>query len=891
MKFLSLFLMLLLSLCALAGLAETNAVLPSGYETGSLRYPVLCLLPEKPGEPVTAEVLAAFQAAMTESSFDMIILTPALPDGDVSDTIRDCFLEADRNYRTIPSPDARFLAGCGYGGYLAYAAALRDPSRFGGVASINGNFAAEGSPWHASLGSVMEQLEKVHQDSPDDLRRLFTYLDAPAGAPEAELPGSTNALGRKMISYRLPASIHEFTLRPGTMTAAFLQESASRYIGCLTGLLRRKILQGSIFPSIAQEGTDRSVTVTAQIQLLQGLPEADLAAWPLEAVLELTDSRSGQVTEKRLPVQPDESGYFSFAAELTEKDLLPESDQIMARLSFCLPGKQFPLSEQTLSLPVPAQSEEGILSLEGNWSFNYTGMTQLPMEQIQPDLFRSWSVVQPGIGNWTEGYGNISAENVRVNAQSDNFDFFITGNAYYARTFDLPASFTADSFVLSIGYVDDRCEVWLNGVRVGETGMQEGRSNGQSTWADYSAFPVDSALLRQADNTLVVRCFNDLPFGAGGWYGGPVALYTAEAFAKAHESETDPRFFEITFPSQNAAQGSGMSETEVPCLIYLPPSYFSERRHYPTVYLLHQFNSDHTSYRQDHVKEMLDSGIASGTLDEMIVIIPKSHPNSWWRDQWEKMVTEELIPYIDRHYRTIQDSRWRLTAGCSMGGQGAFGIALRHPDLFTGAVSFFGAFSYGGDANPNLIANRESADYLNSFTLAFICGNQDDYGFGMPALDLHHLLSTKQVPHLFFIENGGHNSQFYTPYFVDTLAYVRQNMDRSDLVREDWFKAGISGKDPALLLDVSKEASVLLRRIPESSYTRDPNPPLLCTVNLIEHGGEGESCLLSIPDVRLIPGETTTVPLPDSLAGKDPDTVSAEIALFDLLLHPSQISE
>ena len=226
-----------------------------------------------------------------------------------------------------------------------------------------------------------------------------------------------------------------------------------------------------------------------------------------------------------------------------------------------------------------------------------------------------------------------------------------------------------------------------------------------------------------------------------------------------------------------------------------------------------------------------------------------------------------------------------------MGGQGAFGIALRHPDLFTGALSFFGAFSYGGDANPNLIANRESADYLNSFTLAFICGNQDDYGFGMPALDLHHLLCTKQVPHLFFIENGGHNSQFYTPYFVDTLAYVRQNMDRSDLVREDWFKAGISGNGPALLLDVSEEASVLLRRIPESSYTRDPNPPLLCTVNLIENGGEGESCLLSIPDVRLIPGETTTVPLPDSLAGKDPDTVSAEIALFDLLLHPSQISE
>lgn len=43
----------------------------------------------------------------------------------------------------------------------------------------------------------------------------------------------------------------------------------------------------------------------------------------------------------------------------------------------------------------------------------------------------------------------------------------------------------------------------------------------------------------------------------------------------------------------------------------------------------------------------------------------------------------------------------------------------------------------GGDASPNLIAQNESAEYLNYFTLFFIYGNEDMYGFGAPAIELN----------------------------------------------------------------------------------------------------------------------------------------------------------
>ena len=144
-----------------------------------------------------------------------------------------------------------------------------------------------------------------------------------------------------------------------------------------------------------------------------------------------------------------------------------------------------------------------------------------------------------------------------------------------------------------------------------------------------------------------------------------------------------------------------------PDLIYLPEDYATSGRYYPTVYLLHQFNSDHTAYRTDRVNELLDDGIARGLFDGMIVVIPNSDENSWWTGHWEKMITEELIPLIDSRYRTIDDPRFRLTAGCSMGGQGAYGVALRNPNFFGGAVSFFGAFSYGGASSPNAIAAAE----------------------------------------------------------------------------------------------------------------------------------------------------------------------------------------
>ena len=391
--------------------------------------------------------------------------------------------------------------------------------------------------------------------------------------------------------------------------------------------------------------------------------------------------------------------------------------------------------------------------------------------------------------------------------------------------------------------MEDRGEVFLNGTRVGATGMDEnGQPTGDTTWAVHSLFEIDEALLnRGGENTVVVRAWNDLPFGAGGWYGGPIALYSRAAYHQENGGAND-RFYEENFKSGYAAKAQGKSEPVMnPYLIYLPEDYMTSGKRYPTVYLLHQFNSDHTSYRGDKVNELFDAGVREGLFDEMIVVIPNSSEESWWTGDWEKMITEELIPLIDNRYRTIRDARYRLTAGCSMGGQGAMAVALRNPDYFSGAISFFGAFSYGGQSSPNAIAAQESAEYLDSFSLYFICGNQDSYGFGVPAISLHQQLNQLGVNHGFFIDNGGHDSTFYLPFFKDAFAYVRSDMYKSDEAIESLLTGGLALSGHAITADVTVLDGIekYLYAAPASSYTSREPVPLHVALSITVETAEG----------------------------------------------------
>ncbi len=848
---------LLLCLMALPAGAEPDGcsiTLPAGYETSGRNYPVVYVLPQDgfaADESGIADQLAANMASGLAT--DMIIVRPAFAEGDDLYAVMEALVaQVDSEYRTIADAQHRTVAGTGVGGYLAYVLGLSDaqgslaaPKLFGAIASIRGDFSSEANPWKTVYGDVYARMNQMHLANNAVFDGFYTYMDAPVEDAFTNMEGSTNDMGALFIGYGTGSAAHEFTVRPGSFDDAFLGESVLRLGSRLTARMLGSIASGKISlekTTLTENDAEATMhyTLTVSDAIAAFAPEGTSA----QITISIADPATGEtLTSTTIEQLVTGAGAIEGSAVLPN---LVNGTSSSVKLSVSLLGTDLDLASCTLIRSTDPVVDGDIQKVEllGDWRFNYVGQkTVIDVAALTKEETETWSIVQPTLGNWTNGYGNISDQNVTSMYGPDYFDYFIVGAGYYAKTFTVPENFDAKELVLSIGYVDDRCEVFLNGTRVGATGMDEnGQPTGETTWAVYSKFDVDPALVNVGgENTVVVRAWNDVPLGAGGWYGGPVGLYSAAAFAEMNPDGASERFFEASFPSAHAAAALGQEGTvDNKYLIYLPEGYFTSDRRYPTVYLLHQFNSDHTSYKTDAVDQLFDAGIAAGLFDEMIVVIPNSDPNSWWAGEWEKMVTDELIPLIDNTYRTIRDARYRLTAGCSMGGQGSMAVALRNPDFFSGAVSFYGAFSYGGASSPNAIAASESTEYMDNFSLYFICGNQDSYGFGAPAIELNQLLEEKGVNHRFFIDNGGHDSGFYVPFFGDAFGYIRQDMYKSDEAAQALLTGSLTVDDYTITAQFKADAAIsaYMNAIPASFYTKNPAPALSIPlrVELVQDG-------------------------------------------------------
>lgn len=112
-------------------------------------------------------------------------------------------------------------------------------------------------------------------------------------------------------------------------------------------------------------------------------------------------------------------------------------------------------------------------------------------------------------------------------------------------------------------------------------------------------------------------------------------------------------------------------------------------RLYPTLYLLHGLSEDHTGWhRQTGIERYAESV-------SLAVVMPAVH-RSFYADmqygyKYWTFVSEEL-PALARSFFPLSWAREdNFVAGASMGGYGAFKLALSHPDQYVAAASLAGA--------------------------------------------------------------------------------------------------------------------------------------------------------------------------------------------------------
>ena len=148
-------------------------------------------------------------------------------------------------------------------------------------------------------------------------------------------------------------------------------------------------------------------------------------------------------------------------------------------------------------------------------------------------------------------------------------------------------------------------------------------------------------------------------------------------------------------------------KTERTILVYLPPDYGTSTKRYPVVYFLPGFGDR----SMDTPAEEINKLVLAGTIQEMIIVVVPGdnrlggafYVNSPVTGNWEDFVVQEVVGYVDSHYRTIARVESRGLSGHSMGGFGSLNIAMLHPDLFRAVYSLSpGLFDEKGLANSQM---------------------------------------------------------------------------------------------------------------------------------------------------------------------------------------------
>ena len=154
---------------------------------------------------------------------------------------------------------------------------------------------------------------------------------------------------------------------------------------------------------------------------------------------------------------------------------------------------------------------------------------------------------------------------------------------------------------------------------------------------------------------------------------------------------------QVLFPSPS-------TKAQRRAFVYTPPGYDkNQRERYPVLYLQHGWGEDETAWaNQGHANLIIDNLIAEGKTRPFIIVMTYGMTNdvrpgspgglsSFDIRPFQTVLLDELMPYIDSHFRTLADPRHRAMAGLSMGGFETKLIAPKNLDKF----AYIGLFSGG----------------------------------------------------------------------------------------------------------------------------------------------------------------------------------------------------
>ncbi len=279
------------------------------------------------------------------------------------------------------------------------------------------------------------------------------------------------------------------------------------------------------------------------------------------------------------------------------------------------------------------------------------------------------------------------------------------------------------------------------------------------------------------------------------------------AFGLAAHAQTAPAKAALPSNVETRQLKSKLMAREMPYRVVLPLDYGGNQasktvaakpKSYSVIYLLHGLTGHFDNWTER-------TKLAEYAQKYDYIIVTPEGDNGWYsdsgsaaNDKYESYIVQELMPEIEKNYRTIADKNHRAIAGLSMGGYGSLKFGLKYPDKFVLVGSFSGALQaaslsvkmlgngwkaltdsitnvYGADDSPTRTANdifklvrAMPAEQQKILPFMYIsCGTED--GLITTNREFTALLAEKKIPHEFRELPGIHDWKFWDPQVQEFL--------------------------------------------------------------------------------------------------------------------------
>ncbi|MCX9157928.1 alpha/beta hydrolase-fold protein [Niveibacterium sp. 24ML] len=220
--------------------------------------------------------------------------------------------------------------------------------------------------------------------------------------------------------------------------------------------------------------------------------------------------------------------------------------------------------------------------------------------------------------------------------------------------------------------------------------------------------------------------------------------------------------------------------------VYLPPG-FQRGQPYPVLLLLHGAGMDADQwYKTGQVHHFMDNLLAQDLIRPFVIVMPSSGTLNYTGVS-ERFLTEELPLWLKDRYGLSPNVAQSGVAGMSMGGFGAFHLALSHPDRFGIAIALSGFY-------PQDLLDKVPPITRLPFSFVQLCGTEDPLLGGNRALA--RALQARGVSFYYREDEGAHTFHYWNQRTPEMLVaagaffsrgYVRHNEDMQRLPSAESF--------------------------------------------------------------------------------------------------------